>query len=71
MALTYYPELATGSPGTETPLTQNMDRSVKLSLSCSRTICECVVIADLFGSRSYVSVVFLPGSEVVENHRIL
>lgn len=55
MALTYHPELTTGSLGTETPLTQNMERSVKLSLSCSRTVSECVVIADLFGSRSYVS----------------
>ncbi|EIM86073.1 uncharacterized protein STEHIDRAFT_147598 [Stereum hirsutum FP-91666 SS1] len=55
MALTYHPELTTGSLGTETPLTQNMERSVKLSLSCSRTVSECVVIADLFGSRSYLA----------------
>lgn len=54
MALVYHPELLSSPSGMETPLSQNMDRSIKLSLSSSRTISECLVFADLFSSQSYV-----------------
>ncbi|KAK7036707.1 hypothetical protein VNI00_011372 [Paramarasmius palmivorus] len=54
MALVYHPELLSSPSGTETPLTQTMDRSIKLALASSRTISECLVFADLFASQSYL-----------------
>lgn len=59
MALVYHPELLSNPSGTETPMSQNMDRSIKLSLSSSRTISECMVFADLFSQQSYVRTLFL------------
>ncbi|KAJ7675429.1 fungal-specific transcription factor domain-containing protein [Mycena rosella] len=55
MALVYHTELLTSPSGTETPLSQNMDRSIKLSIASSRTISECLVFGDLFASHSYLS----------------
>ncbi|KAK0447392.1 fungal-specific transcription factor domain-containing protein [Desarmillaria tabescens] len=55
MTLVYHPELLTSPSGMETPLSQNMDRSIKLSMSSARTISECLVFADLFASQSYLS----------------
>ncbi|KAF8151784.1 fungal-specific transcription factor domain-containing protein [Crassisporium funariophilum] len=55
LALVYHPELMSHPSGMETPLSQHMDRSVKLSLSSSRIITECLVFADLFASRSYLA----------------
>ncbi|KAJ7119557.1 fungal-specific transcription factor domain-containing protein [Mycena epipterygia] len=55
MALVYHTELLTSPSGTETPLSRNMDRSIKLSIASSRTICECLVFGDLFASHSYLS----------------
>lgn len=54
MALTYHPELTSSHSGVETPLTQNIDRSIRLSLSCSRAVSECMIYADLFQTTSYV-----------------
>lgn len=59
MAMTYHPELTTSPSGMETPLSSGMDRSVKLSLASSRTISECLVFADLFGSSSYLGSPFV------------
>ncbi|KAG5652111.1 hypothetical protein H0H81_006285 [Sphagnurus paluster] len=47
LALVFHPELMSRSSGTETPFSQNMERSIKLSLSSSRIIAECLVFADL------------------------
>ncbi|TRM66722.1 fungal-specific transcription factor domain-containing protein [Schizophyllum amplum] len=55
LALVYHPELLTNPSGVETPMSSNMDRSVKLSLASSRTISECLVFADLFASHSYLA----------------
>ncbi|KIY72773.1 hypothetical protein CYLTODRAFT_366911 [Cylindrobasidium torrendii FP15055 ss-10] len=55
LALVYHPELLASPSGAQTPLSQNMDRSPKLSLSSSRTISECLVLADLFSQQSYLS----------------
>ncbi|KAK0218768.1 hypothetical protein IW262DRAFT_1054734 [Armillaria fumosa] len=55
MTLMYHPELLTSPSGMEAPLSQNMDRSIKLSMSSARTISECLVFADLFASQSYSS----------------
>ncbi|KAL0572139.1 hypothetical protein V5O48_009817 [Marasmius crinis-equi] len=54
MALVYHPGLLSSPSGTETPLSQTMDRSIKLALASSRTISECLVFADLFASQSYL-----------------
>ncbi|KAK1222253.1 hypothetical protein PQX77_014886 [Marasmius sp. AFHP31] len=54
MALVYHPGLLSSPSGTETPVTQTMDRSIKLALASSRTISECLVFADLFASQSYL-----------------
>ncbi|KAF9039626.1 hypothetical protein BDZ89DRAFT_1010178 [Hymenopellis radicata] len=59
MALIYHPELLTSPSGIETPLSQNMEVSIKLSLSSSRTISECLVYADLFSSQSYLTSPFV------------
>lgn len=58
MALVYHPELTTSPSGTQTPLVQSMHRSMKLSLSSSRNISECLVFADLFSSKAYVSTLY-------------
>ncbi len=55
MALVYHPELLTSPSGMDTPLSQNMDRSIELSSDSSKIISECLVYADLFSSQSYVS----------------
>ncbi|KAJ6618004.1 fungal-specific transcription factor domain-containing protein [Mycena sp. CBHHK59/15] len=55
MALVYHTELLVSPSGTETPLSRNMDRSIKLSIASSRTISECLVFGDLFASQSYLS----------------
>ncbi|KAJ7904949.1 hypothetical protein B0H13DRAFT_2509698 [Mycena leptocephala] len=55
MALVYHTELLASPSGTETPLSRNMDRSIKLSIASSRTISECLVFGDLFASQSYLS----------------
>ncbi|KAJ7641467.1 fungal-specific transcription factor domain-containing protein [Roridomyces roridus] len=55
MALIYHTELLSSPSGMETPLSSNMDRSVKLSIASSRTISECMVFGDLFASHSYLS----------------
>ncbi|KAJ6590571.1 fungal-specific transcription factor domain-containing protein [Mycena vulgaris] len=55
MALVYHTELLSSPSGTETPLSRNMDRSIKLSIASSRTISECLVFGDLFASHSYLS----------------
>ncbi|KDR72893.1 hypothetical protein GALMADRAFT_252220 [Galerina marginata CBS 339.88] len=55
LALVYHPQLLSNPSGTETPLSGNMDRSSKLSLSSSRIITECLVFADLYASRSYLA----------------
>ncbi|THH19121.1 hypothetical protein EW146_g1969 [Bondarzewia mesenterica] len=55
MALTYHPELTSIPLGTPTQFTQNVDRSIKLALSCSRFISECLLFADLFSSTSYLA----------------
>ncbi|KAF9267220.1 hypothetical protein L218DRAFT_1074512 [Marasmius fiardii PR-910] len=54
MALVYHPGLLSRPDGSETPVSQSMDRSVKLALASSRTISECLVFADLFASQSYL-----------------
>ncbi|KAJ7736742.1 fungal-specific transcription factor domain-containing protein [Mycena maculata] len=59
MALVYHTELLTSPSGTETPLSRNMDRSIKLSIASSRTISECLVFGDLFASHSYLSSPFM------------
>lgn len=55
LAMVFHPELMSKPSGIETPLSQNMDRSIKLSLSSSRIIAECLVFADLFASHSYLA----------------
>ena len=55
LALVYHPELLSNTSGVETPMSSNMDKSVKLALGCSRTISECLVFADLFASQSYLA----------------
>jgi hypothetical protein len=42
------------SGGSDTPMTKAMNRSIKLALASSRTICECAVFADLCSPISYV-----------------
>ncbi|KAF8057613.1 fungal-specific transcription factor domain-containing protein [Lyophyllum atratum] len=56
LAMVFHPELMSKPSGIETPLSQNMDRSIKLSLSSSRIIAECLVFADLFASHSYTNI---------------
>ncbi|ESK95418.1 pathway-specific nitrogen regulator [Moniliophthora roreri MCA 2997] len=54
MALVYHPELLSNPSGTETPVSQTMNRSIKLALASSRTISECLVFTDLLSSQSYL-----------------
>lgn len=61
MALVFRPELMTDSSIIETSLSQDLDQSIKLSLSSSRIITECLVFADLFASHSYVSAYLFVG----------
>lgn len=53
MSLVYHPELIEKS-GVQAPLTQAMQRSIRLSLSSARNISECLVFADLFSSGAYL-----------------
>ncbi|KZV61643.1 hypothetical protein PENSPDRAFT_658747 [Peniophora sp. CONT] len=50
MALTYHTDLTMNPAGVQTPLTQNMERSVQVALSCARNIVDCVRISDAFGN---------------------
>ncbi|KIY44665.1 hypothetical protein FISHEDRAFT_67380 [Fistulina hepatica ATCC 64428] len=59
LALVYHPDLLSNPSGIETPLSSHMDRSLKLSLSSSRLISECLVFADLFSSQSYLASPFV------------
>lgn len=54
LALVYHPELLKSPSGTETPLSQGMNRSIKLALASSRQISECMVFADLVADTAYV-----------------
>ncbi|KAL5513453.1 hypothetical protein ACEPAH_3852 [Sanghuangporus vaninii] len=54
MALVYHPELTTNPSGAQAPLIRSMHCSMKLSLSSSRNISECLVFADLFSSKAYL-----------------
>lgn len=55
MTLVFHPELMSSTSSIGTPLSHNLDRSIKLSLSSSRIITECLVFADLFASHSYLA----------------
>jgi hypothetical protein len=50
----FHPELMANPSSIETPLSQDFNRSIKLSFSNSRILTECLVCADIFASRSYV-----------------
>jgi hypothetical protein len=54
LALLYHPALLTPPNGADTPMSQGMQRSIKLSLTCARTICECMVLADWGSPISFV-----------------
>ncbi|OCB87698.1 hypothetical protein A7U60_g5224 [Sanghuangporus baumii] len=54
MALVYHPELTTNPSGVQAPLVRSLHCSMKLSLSSSRNISECLVFADLFSSKAYL-----------------
>ncbi|KAG6902386.1 hypothetical protein C0995_000591 [Termitomyces sp. Mi166 len=56
LAVSFHPELQERPEGNFSPVTQNVERSTKLSLSSSRIIAECLVFADLFASHSYTNV---------------
>lgn len=64
LALLYHPALLSPPNGAETPMSQGMQRSIKLSLTCARTICECMVLADWGSPISFVST--HPSSRCVE-----
>ncbi|KAJ9105963.1 hypothetical protein QFC19_003298 [Naganishia cerealis] len=55
LALLYHPALLASPNGADTPMTTGMQRSIKLSLTCARTICECIVFADLGSPISFIS----------------
>ncbi|KAG6815881.1 hypothetical protein H0H87_010523 [Tephrocybe sp. NHM501043] len=55
LAVSFHPELQERPEGNFSPVTQNIERSTKLSLSSSRVIAECLVFADLFASHSYLT----------------
>ncbi|KAJ9119052.1 hypothetical protein QFC22_003543 [Naganishia vaughanmartiniae] len=55
LALLYHPALLASPNGADTPMSQGMQRSIKLSLTCARTICECIVFADLGSPISFIS----------------
>jgi hypothetical protein len=54
LALLYHPALLTSPNGADTPMSQGMQRSIKLSLTCSRAISESIVFADLGSPISFV-----------------
>lgn len=56
LAQTYQSELSGISSGQDTPAFKDLSRSVKMALTSSRIISECLVFADLLSSFSYVSV---------------
>lgn len=55
LALVYHPDLLKSPSGEETPLNRSMPRNVKLALSSSRQIGECMVFADLVSHSSYTA----------------
>ncbi|KAG6915968.1 hypothetical protein DXG01_009057 [Tephrocybe rancida] len=55
LAVSFHPELQEKPEDSWSPITQNIERSMKLSLSSSRIIAECLVFADLFASHSYLT----------------
>lgn len=55
LALVYHPDLLKSPSGEETPLNRSMPRNVKLALSSSRQIGECMVFADLVSHASYTA----------------
>ncbi|KAH8110030.1 fungal-specific transcription factor domain-containing protein [Phellopilus nigrolimitatus] len=54
MALVYHPELTSSRSGAESPFSQGLQHSIRLSLSSSRSISECLELADLFSSQAYL-----------------
>ncbi|KAG5721563.1 hypothetical protein E4T56_gene13052 [Termitomyces sp. T112] len=55
LAVSFHPELQERSEGNLSPITQNVERSMKASLRSSRIIAECLVFADLLASHSYLT----------------
>ncbi|KAG5351648.1 hypothetical protein C0989_005420 [Termitomyces sp. Mn162] len=55
LAVSFHPELQERSEGNLSPITQNVERSMKASLRSSRIIAECLVFADLLASHSYTN----------------
>ncbi|GHJ88959.1 hypothetical protein NliqN6_5361 [Naganishia liquefaciens] len=55
LALLYHPALLTSPNGADTPMSQGMQRSIKLSLTCSRAIAEFIVFADLGSPISFIA----------------
>lgn len=55
LAMLHHPGLADRSSGVDTPLAESMSRDIRVSLSCSRNITDCLVFSELAAPQALVS----------------